>query len=46
MGFTEDVCELLTEILSILYKVVNRLTAEHAQLIREVVAKEVFLNEL
>lgn len=45
-GFSEDVCELLTEILSILYKVINRLSVEHAQLIHDVVVKESVLNEL
>lgn len=42
----EDVCELLTEILSILYKIVSKLSAEHGQLIRDVVVTEVVLNEL
>jgi hypothetical protein len=42
----DDICELLTETLSILYKVVSRLGSEHAQLIQNVIVKEVFLNEL
>lgn len=36
----------MTEVLSILYKVVSRLGAEHAQFIHDVVVKELVLNEL
>jgi hypothetical protein len=45
-GLEEEACELLTEVLSILYKIVNKLPAEHGQLINEVLVNEVVLNEL
>ena len=45
-GLNEEQCELLTEILSILYKTVNRLDQDRSDLVYQVILTEDVLNDL
>ena len=45
-ALNEEQCELLTEILSILYKTVNRLGQDRAEMVYEIVLAEDVLNDL
>ena len=45
-SLNEEQCELLTEILSILYKTVNRLGQDRAEMVYEIVLAEDVLNDL
>ena len=43
---SEEECELLTELLSILYKTVNRMGQERAEMVYEIVLAEDVMNDL